>query len=177
MNASFDGRPVLLRLESNHIVLIDPLALDGLSTQLVEIAALPLEEQFSRLAALSQHGLRIGVHTTNASPGTYEIGLDAFEACESTDVGAGIFDIDSGTVVLTDLAALGSVARAFTWDRYDALLQAPLGDFSILEELNAAVGGPRFAIVSGDSGTPFTGDGSFRLRLGIPASTAVLPSK
>jgi hypothetical protein len=31
MNAPFDGRPVRIQLESTHVVLIDPIALDGLS--------------------------------------------------------------------------------------------------------------------------------------------------
>ncbi len=175
MNASFDGRPVALRLESSHIVLIDPLALDGLSRQLMEIGALSRDEQLTRLGALGEHGLRIGVHSTDGTPpGTYEIGLDAFEASAPGDRHPGVFDVDSGTVVMIDLGALSAVAGAFTWERYDALLQTAVGDDSLLDELNTEVGGPRFAIVSADASSPFTGDGSFRLRSGIPRSSSLI---
>ena len=172
MNASFDGRPITLHLESNHIVLIDPLALDGLSGELEAIGAAERDEQLARLAALSRHGLRIGVHSTDAAPGTYEIGLDAFEPSGPNELHPGTFDVESGAVVLIDLAALSAVARAFSWERYDTMLQSPVGDDSLLEELNNEVGGPRFAIFSADSGSPFTGDGSFRLRAGIPSASS-----
>jgi hypothetical protein len=75
-----------------------------------------------------------------------------------------VFGVDSGTVVVIDIAALEKVARALTWDRYDALLQSPPGDDSALEALNREVGGPWFAIVLADAGAAFSGDGAFALR-------------
>jgi hypothetical protein len=165
MNASFDGRPVRVRLESGHIVLIDPLALDGLSAQLVEVGTLPVAEQFSKLQALGQEGLRIGVRTLEpATPGTYEISLDSFEAVDDDDDSdPSVFETDTGAVIIIDGGALSAVARTLTWDRYDALLQVPLADDSLLTEVVQEVGGPRFAIVSADAGRSFSGDGAFRL--------------
>jgi hypothetical protein len=164
MNASFDGRPVRIVLESRHIVMIDPLALDGLSEQLAEIGELPEAKQLLSLQALGEHGLRIGVQGVgSAGPGTYQIGLDSFVAADAAGTDPGVFDIETGTVVVIDLRALSAVARAFTWDRYDALLQAPVGDDSMLADMNQEVGGPRFAILSADAESPFTGDGAFRL--------------
>jgi hypothetical protein len=165
MNASFDGRPVHFQLQSDHVVLIDPLALDGLSQQLANAGELPESERFSKLQALGEHGLRIGVQAiVGAAPGMYQIGLDSFEAADASDTDPAVFDIDTGTVIVIDGSALSAVARALTWDRYDALLQAPVDDDSILREINHEVGGPRFAIVSADAESPFSGDGAFRLQ-------------
>ena len=47
MDASFDGRPVRFQLESGHVVLIDPLGLDGLSEQLAQVGQLPESERFA----------------------------------------------------------------------------------------------------------------------------------
>ena len=165
MNSSFDGRAARIQLESRYVVLIDPLALDGLSDQLAQIGALPVSQQLPELQALAEHGLRIGVQEVEiAGPGLYQVGLDSFEAAGAAQSDPGVFDIDTGTVILIDLHALSAVARAFTWDRYDALLQAPPDDDSMLAAINDEVGGPRFAIVSADADSPFTGDGAFRLR-------------
>jgi hypothetical protein len=94
----------------------------------------------------------------------YQIDLDSFEAADASDIDPGVFDLDTGTVIVIDGGALSAVARALTWDRYDALLQAPAGDTSLLTEINREVGGPRFAIVSADAASPFSGDGAFRLK-------------
>lgn len=146
-------------------MLIDPLALDGLSEQLAQAGELPEPERFSQLKALGEHGLRIGVQPVGrAAPGTYQIGLDSFEAAGAGDADPAVFDVDTGTVIVIDGGALSAVARALTWDRYDALLQAPVDDNSLLTEINREVGGPRFAIVSADAESPFSGDGAFRLK-------------
>jgi hypothetical protein len=163
MNASSDGRPVRFRLESDHVVLIDPLALDGLSQELAEVGKLPASEQRSRLQALGKQGLRIGVHAV-AVPGVYQIGVDSFEAAAAGETDPAVFDVDTGTVIVIDGGALSAVARTLTWDRYDAFLRAPVNDDSILLTINQEVGGPRFAIVSADAGSSFSGDGAFRLK-------------
>jgi hypothetical protein len=165
MNASFDRSPCRFQLDSGHVVLIDPLALDALSQQLAEVAELPESERSSKLQAFGERGLRIGVQrVSGAAPGMYQIDLDSFEAADASDTDPGVFDIDTGTVIVIDGGALSAVARALTWDRYDALLQAPAGDTSLLTEINREVGGPRFAIVSADAASPFSGDGAFRLK-------------
>jgi hypothetical protein len=173
LNASFDGRPVTLRIESPYLVLIDPMALDGLSSQLAELSAASQSDRLAALHAFGKYGLRIGVHSVGElPPGLYEIGLDAFEPSTSDQEDTRAFDIDSGTVVVIDLGALSAVAGVFTWDKYDLLLQAPVGDYAILEEMNHAVGGPRFALIAADASTPFTGDGAFQLRTGTPSPSA-----
>ena len=146
--------------------MIDPLALDGLSEELAKFGELPQSEQLSRLGALGEHGLRIGVHDLGAGgvPGIYQLSLESFEAVDANPADPGVFDVDTGTVIVIDLVALSAVARALTWDRYEAFLQAPADDDSILAEINSEVGGPRFAIVMADAGSPFNGDGAFRLR-------------
>jgi hypothetical protein len=165
MNASFDGERARLDLESTQVVLIDPMALDGLSRQLAEIGDGPASDQASKLAALGDFGLRIGLQQVPATgPGTYEIGPDSFEPADPDATDPSVFDTDSAAVVVIDLAALAAVARVLTWDRYDDLL----GDDSVLEEINAEVGGPRFAIVSAHGASSFTGDGAFRLRADMP---------
>ena len=178
MNASFDGRPVRLRIESPYLVLIDPMALDGLSQRLADLGTASHVDQLAALHAFGEYGLRIGVHGVGAlAPGTYEIGLDAFEPSTGDQQDTRAFDVDSGTVVLIDLQALSAVAKVFTWDKYDALLQAAVGDYAIVEEMNRAVGGPRFAIVAADADTPFTGDGAFQLRDGTPSASALVAER
>ena len=93
-----------------------------------------------------------------------EVGLNCFAAAKDTDLDPGVFEIDTGTVIVIDGHALSAVARALTWDRYDAFLQSPLDDDSVLTQIYQETGGPRFAIVTADAASPFSGDGAFRLR-------------
>jgi hypothetical protein len=165
MNASFDGRPARFRIESGHVVLIDPLALDGLSPELIRISELPEAERLFKLGALGDHGLRIGVQPFDPVPGgLFQIVRDYFEAVDPDDTDPAVFDVDTGTVVVIDGAALGRVARSLTWQRYDDLTRAEVDDHSVLHQINRDVGSPRFAIVSADANSPFTGDGCFRLK-------------
>src|SRR5687768_17039648 len=128
-NASFDGEPVRLALQSQSLVLIDPLALDGLREELKAVAAAPATEQPGMLKALGAQGLRIGFETLPAfQPGMYQLDVDSFESVDARLPHAGVFQIDSGTVVVIDLSALAPVANTLTWDRYDDLLQSPVGD-------------------------------------------------
>jgi hypothetical protein len=163
MRMSFDGTPVTLHLESKYIVAIDPLALDGLSHELAELTNVDEAEQFKKLKALGEFGLRIGLQAVE-SPGAYRLDNYSFEYDDSDDDDPALFDVDSGTIVLIDLPALGAVARSLTWDRYDKFLQAEPDDYSIMEAVNLEVGGPRFVMIPGDGNTPFQGDGRYRLR-------------
>jgi hypothetical protein len=167
-NSSFDSRPVRMELTSDRLLLIDPLALDGLAGDLAVLGSVERASFSSALAGLPGH-LRIGVHVLeDFSPGTYELALDAFEAVANEEGDPEVFDIDTGTVVVIDLSLLAEVAKAFTWDKYDEMLQAPLGDDSGMDELNRDVGRAGFAIISADADTPFSGDGSFRIKQGHP---------
>jgi len=172
-NASLDGGAVRLELQSPRLVLIDPLALDGLRDELQAVSAAPPAEQPGMLRALAAQGLRIGLEELAAfQPGAHQLDLDSFQQADARDPHPGVFETDTGTVVVIDLAALAAVARTLTWDRYDQLLQSPLGDDSRLIAINADVGGPRFAIVSADATRPFSGDGAFRL---LPDRVARVP--
>ena len=163
-NASFDGGPVRLDLQSGRLVLIDPLALDGLHEELRAVSAALPSEQPTMLQALGAQGLRIGFEELSAfEPGVYQLDLEAFESVDAQDSHPGVFEIDSGTVVVIDLSALLAVVSNLTWDRYDHLLQSPIGDDSRLMAINDNVGGARFAIISADANRPFSGDGAFRL--------------
>ena len=163
MQASFDGRPVRIRAESRHFVLVDPLALDGLSEQIAATGELPLSEQLATLRVLGELGLRIGVQPLDAGPGIYDIDRESFEAVQDAAEAEPVaFDVDSGAVVVIDRTALASVARALTWQRYDDMLQA--GGDVVLAEVTREVGGPRFALLSADAGSTFDGDDTFRLR-------------
>lgn len=163
MNASFDGRPARFVLQSDRLVLIDPLALDGLASDLAAVAAASDDQQEHMLRTLGERGLHIGLHPIQEfRPGWYQADLSSFAPAEdSTD--AGVFDVDSGTVVLIDLTLLEAVTKSLTWDRYDKLLQSPLEDESLLDAINAEVGRPGFAIISADADSPFSGDGAFHL--------------
>lgn len=163
-NASLDGRPARLELQSHQLVLIDPLALDGLRDELGAVGNATSSEQPAMLRALAAQGLRIGLtELAEFQPGVYELDLDSFESVDAHSPDPGVFQIDSGTVVVIDLSALHPVASALTWDRYDQFLQSPIDDDSRLVAINDEVGGPRFAIISGDASRPFSGDGAFRL--------------
>lgn len=165
LNASSDGGPVRVELQSQTMVLIDPLALDGLREELQSVAAAPHAEKPHMLRALAAQGLRIGLQELPAlEPGAYELDADAFEPVDASDPHPGVFECDSGAVIIIDLEALSAASRVLTWDRYDDFLQSPPGDDSRLMAINDEVGGPRFAIISADASRGFSGDGAFRLK-------------
>jgi hypothetical protein len=167
-NISFDGKPVELQLSCPYVALIDPMALDGFRDELQELEGHTPAEQRALLAAMTPP-LRIGIHEIGSfRPGVYRVALRDFASAKGHDDDPGIVDIDSGTMVLADLAHLAALARAFTWDRYDLALQAPPEDDTIFREIEAEVGGQFFALLMGTAGTPFDGDGAFRLRAASP---------
>ena len=170
-NISFDGAPVELELTSPCIVLIDPLALDGLRTQLQKVGQVPLVEQRRLLREQSQP-LRIGLHdVTNFRPGVFRVSVADFErADDSPDPGT--VDIDSGTMVLADLAHLARVAQVLTWKRYDLALRAPSGDDTAFMAMRSELGGPFCAVLSASGDTAFDGDGAFRLRDNAPTQAS-----
>jgi hypothetical protein len=166
-NFSFSGEPIEFELSSPYILLIDPLALDGLSPELQTISEIPRSEIPERIRDLSG-GLRIGlIQMSHFRAGRYQLGNEDFE---ETDEAAdpSIFDIDSGTVCVVDLNHLGATAKTLTWDRYDAFLRSQLGDNSIWIDIIEKVGGPFFGMLNGDVSTPFRGDGSYRLKPNTP---------
>lgn len=166
-NFSFRGEPIEFELSCPHMVLMDPLALDGLSAELQTISQAPRSEMLETIRALPS-GLRLGLaEVSNFRSGVYRLGNeDLEEAAEENS--PSIFDIDSGTVCVVDLDHLGLTANALTWDRYDAFLRSQIGDNSIWTNIIEQVGGPFFGMLSGDVSTPFRGDGSYRLKANAP---------
>jgi hypothetical protein len=164
---SFNGESVELQLTFPYMVLIDPLALDGLRDELQQISGGAPEQQRRALQGL-QSPLRIGLHEiTSFRPGLFRVSLDDFEkASKSADPRA--VDVDSGSVVLADLPHLSRLAEVMTWERYDLALQSPVGDDTAFLAIQSEVGGPFFALISASADAAFDGDGAFRLRDGTP---------
>ena len=153
-------------LSSSSVVLIESLALDGLRQQLQSLEGRPPTEQRRLLTSLSKP-LRIGVHElANFRPGFYSLSLDDFEPAGATDRDARIADVDSGALVVADLAHLARVASVLTWERYDKALQAPQGDYAEFQAVQRDLGRSFFAILHGSVGRGFEGDGAYRLRAG-----------
>jgi hypothetical protein len=168
---SFNGESVEVQLTSPYLVLIDPLALDGLRTELQETAAVAPEEQRRILRAM-QSPLRIGVHEImNFRPGRFRVSPNDFQKASSS-ADSGVVDVDTGSVVLADLPHLARLAEIMTWDRYDQALQSPVGDDSAFLSIQAELGGLYFALISASADAEFDGDGAFRLRDGAPAFVA-----
>ena len=166
-NFFFYGEPIEIELSGPHILLIDPLALDGLSADLQTLYEIPLSEILKRIRELSG-GLRIGLaQVRDFCQGRYRLGNGDFEETDD-EADTSVFDIDSGTVCVIDLNHLRSTAKALTWDRYDAFLQSQAGDNSIWITIMKEVGGPFFGMLNGDVSTPFRGDGSYRLKPNAP---------
>lgn len=171
-NISFDGTPVVFEAPSLHLALIDPLALDALGAEIAALAAEPLEARIRALAVVPGF-LQVGVQPLPPGDGhVFRLTLDDFEHVgEAT--GPAIVDIDTGTMVIADLGCLPRVAAVLTWDRYDWMLQAPLGDTSRERQITHEAGGACFAIISGDADRAFAGDGAYRLRAGRPERVPV----
>jgi hypothetical protein len=171
-NIAFDGTPVEFEAASGYVVLVDPLALDALAAEIAALAGQPLEARLRALAAVPGF-LQVGVQAVPPGDGhRFRLTLDDFEAVGEM-TGPEIVDVDSGTMIVADLDALPRLAAVLTWDRYDWLLQAPLGDRTRDDAVTAEVGGPCFALVSGDADRAFGGDGAYRLRPGRPQRATV----
>src|SRR5688500_10776855 len=97
---SFNGESVEVQLTSPYLVLIDPLALDGLRTELQETAAVAPEQQRRILRAM-RSPLRIGVQEImNFRPGRFRVGPNDFQKASSSaesSADSGVVDVDSGS--------------------------------------------------------------------------------
>lgn len=166
-NFSFRGEPIEFELSCPYMLLIDPLALDGLSAELQAIPQVPRSEMLEMIRILPG-GLRVGLsQVSNFRAGRYRLGNEDLEETAEQNAPS-IFDIDSGTVCVVDLDHLGLTAKALTWDRYDAFLRSQIGDHSIWIDIMEEIGGPFFGMLNGDVSTPFRGDGSYRLGPNAP---------
>jgi len=168
LNVAFDHRPIVFRLSSPDLVILDPLALDAISEELQQIGSLSADLRRERLAGVVGT-LKIGLHCVALFvPGVYEIGLDDLELVPEAGAEVDTFEVDTGTAVFIDLAYLAPVAAALSWDRYDQALQSPVGDDSAWLKFADEVGGPYFGVLFADADYPFSGDGAYRLRPGVP---------
>jgi hypothetical protein len=141
------------------------LALDGLRDLFTPEFAARLSADPGQVRAIPGN-LRVGIHRVAPfAPGIYSISPSGIE--ESDDPGGddyGVFDIDTGNVVIVDVHHLPAVAKALTWERLDWALQAPLDDHSRWEAIARDAGGDVFGILFADGDSPFRGDGCYRLR-------------
>lgn len=166
-NFSFSGEPIEFALSCPFVVLIDPIALDGLNAELQAISYSPLAER-PKLIRLLPGFMRVGVEPIDRfHPGIYRLGNEDLEETDDQEA-AGTFDIDTGTVCVVDLNYLGPTAKTLTWQRYDNFLRSPTGDNSLWVEMTQEIGGFFFGMLSGDISTPFRGDGRYKLRSGAP---------
>src|SRR6516165_9960470 len=96
-NFSFRGEPIEFDLSGSSILLLDPLALDGLSADLQTMSEIPRNQIPERVRDLPGE-LRIGLtQMSDFRLGRYQLGNeDLEEADEEAD--PSIFEIDSGTV-------------------------------------------------------------------------------
>jgi hypothetical protein len=161
-NVSHDGKPVEFLLSSPLVVVIDPLVLDGISVDLQALTPSAVEARPALLRALPGM-MKVGMHRVDAFvQGSYSVGNEDIQPVDAALDEPGVFDVDSGTILLVDLIYLTRLAGAYV-DRYDSALGAPVGDdppwLAIVDE----VGGPFFGVLSGDLRTPFAGDGAYRL--------------
>jgi hypothetical protein len=161
-----DDGEISFRLDAALIVLIDPLALDGLKGILNSDFAARLAADPRGILELPGF-LRAGVHRVEPfTPGNYRISRRGVERIDGVDSESdfSIFDVDTGSLVLVDVHHLAAVAQALTWERYDWALQSPLDDTSRWKEIARDAGGGVFGILRGDYDSPFPGDGRYRLR-------------
>lgn len=164
-------------LETGLVVLIDPLALDGLEDTFDEQFANRLVADERAVLSLPG-GLRVGVHRVPAfTPGRYGLSRADIEEIEPVNPDDGdddpaVFDIDTGVLIAVDVRYLPALAQVLTWARFDWLLQSPLDDRSRWDEIVRDVGGPMFCILDADIDSPFPGDGRYRLRPQAPRAAA-----
>lgn len=167
-NVSDSGGPVEFQMSSSLLVLIDPLVLDGLSPKLQKLSLSEVGSNPELIRALPGP-MKVGLHRVEAFvPGTYRIANEDLESADSNQADVGVFEIDTGTLILVDLGCLPRLAQILTWERYDRALQSPVGDDSSWLRFTEELGGPFFGILRSDINTPFRGDGAYRIKSGAP---------
>ena len=170
-NISFNTEPVDFNLNSRYVVLLDPLALDGLRGALSSLGANEKVHPWESIARMNSGFLRVGVHEVEKfKPGMYRLHFVDIIAASDSASETGACDIDSGTLIVVDYACFSTFVRSLTWERYDQALQSPVDDYSRFDSISQEIGGPYYALMSSDAerGGDFVGDGSYMLRHGSP---------
>ncbi len=189
-NISFDGSPVLLRLESPFVVAMDPIALQATRD---EFSSLPIDAQSDPGALLERLNVRYPSMSCYRVP-EFEPGLfvldphdiqrfgdedDDFDYDQDMQEERPPFEdsarfpfvaVDSGTLIFVDFAHLSQVLELLAGDQYDRILRFE----AEFEELTALLGGPYFALIlaAGSPQMHFDGDGVYSV-----TPNAIKPTK
>jgi hypothetical protein len=177
-NVSFDGSPVQFRMDSPLLACFDPLALDMLGELL--LPGFPVDVSRLLERANANHPALACFMISDFQPGLYTLDPrdirkfgnedDDFDYGEDEQqpdktVPDYLFTaVDSGTLLLADVAYLPKLVILLTWEQYDR----SRGDDTILPGIVEQLGSPYFAVVASDSrlAMEFDGDGTYT----IPAS-------
>jgi hypothetical protein len=174
-NASYDGPPVQLRIDSPWLACFDPLALDMLGDILRASAPFDIGELLKRananhpaVACFTVPDFRPGAYTLDPRDikkfGDEDEDLDYSEGEQEPGDEAPDYRfaaVDSGTLIFADVWHLPKLITMLTWEQYDR----SLGDDTILPGIVERLGGPYFALVVSDSrlGMHFDGDGTYTI--------------
>jgi len=180
----FGPSPVEFLADSPHLVIFDPLALDALKGALTSniLAKAPPDA----VLELLEH-CHIGYYEMNDfRPGFYRLDLhdickfgseqdksdEEWEAsgCPDDDFGQNDirwFGTDSACLLIVAMSHLREFVDLFSWETYERVCQAPVGDNTILYGIIKSLGGPFFALIRAP-GEPFDfdGDGTYTLQKG-----------
>ena len=180
-NVSFDGSPVQFRVDSPLIALFDPLALDVIRDSLPPDGHLdvgPLLERvtvnFPAMSCYTIEDFRPGFYTLDPRDikkfGDDQDDLDYSEGehdeGEPGDKAASLpfAAVDSGALIVADVAHLSKLVTLLDWEQYDLGLQ----DDAVFVNIIEALGGPYFAVIHGGCmpGMEFDGDGTYTIPRG-----------
>lgn len=184
-NISFSGSPVQFRLDSPLVVCFDPSYAEF------------VYDEMSAMTPDSRANIRTVLWRMNGSLSVmsccviadFRPGLFTLDPCHIRKFGADDEDFsfdeegkdeddptidptsyqfvgtDSATLIMVDFAHSFDFCRLFRWEKYD---QALRGDDNVFANINVALGGPYFALVSavGMPGMDFDGDGTFTIKAG-----------
>jgi len=176
-NVSFNGSPVHFLLDSPLLACFDPLALDAIRDSLPPEGHLDFSILAERVGGVACHTIedfRPGLYTLDPHDiqkfGDEEDDFDYSDAeqADSEPVDkAKSFPfamVDSGALIVADVAHLPKLVTLLTWEQYDLGLQ----DDSVFVNIIEALGGPYFAVIYGGSipGMEFDGDGAYTIPRG-----------
>jgi hypothetical protein len=176
-NVSFDGSPVHFLLDSPFLACFDPLALDAIRDSLppkgdFDVSA--VAERVGGVACYTIEEFRPGLYTLDPRNirkfGDEEHDVDYSDAVQAeTELvdeakSFPFATVDSGALIVADVAHLPKLVTLLTWEQYDLGLQ----DDSVFVNIIESLGGPYFAVIYGGCmpGMEFDGDGTYTIPRG-----------
>jgi hypothetical protein len=178
INVSFDGSPVEFRLDSPLFACFDPLALDTIRDSLppdghldIGILLERVTVNFPAMSCYTIEDFRSGFYTLDPRDikkvGDDEHDFDFSEGeqdeTEPVDMATALpfVAVDSGALIVADVAHLPELVTLLTWEQYDLGLQ----DDAVFVDIIEAMGGPYFAVIHGGCmpGIEFDGDGTYMI--------------